>query len=67
MERNKPEFISKNKDGNYYIGFRVPVKRGIKGKTKAVVDELIIIGIHKDKMKDFCKEHGIKEELWNSL
>lgn len=57
---NKIEFISRNKDGNYYIGFKVPVKRGIRGKTKAVVEELIIVGMHKDKFKDFCKNNNIE-------
>ena len=57
---NKIEFVSRNKDGNYYVGFRVPVKRGIRGKTKAVVDELIIVGMHKDKFKDFCKKNNIE-------
>lgn len=55
----KIEFISKNKDDNYYIGYKIPVKRGIKGKTKETVNELIIIGINKNKFKDFCKTHNI--------
>ena len=54
------KFISKNKDGNYYIGYTIPVKRGIKGKTKAVVEELIIIGMNKNKFNDFCIKHNIK-------
>lgn len=63
----KLKFISKNKDGNYYVGFIVPVQRGIKGKTKSKVDEVMIIGIHRDYFPKWAKEHGIKEELWNSL
>lgn len=55
----KLEFISKNKDGNYYIGYRVPVKRGIRGKEDTV-DELVIIGMPKDRMEAFCQKHGIE-------
>lgn len=54
------QFISKNKDGNYYIGFKVPVKRGIRGKTKGKVDELVIVGVHRDQFPKWCKEHNIK-------
>ena len=38
------EFISRNKDGNYYVGYRINVSRGMHGKTKGHVDELIIVG-----------------------
>lgn len=55
-------FISKNKDGNYYFGFKVKVQRGIRGKTKSKVDELIIVGMPKEKVADFCKKEGIRLE-----
>lgn len=53
------EFISRNKDGNYYVGYTIPVQRGIKGKTRSKVNELIIIGIPKSKFRKFCKETKI--------
>lgn len=53
-------FIHQNKDGNYYIGYKIPVQRGIKGKNKSVVEELIIVGMHRSKLKDFLKKHNIK-------
>ena len=53
-------FISQNQDGNYYVGYRVPVQRGIKGKTRSKVNELLIMGIPKSKMPDFCKKHNIE-------
>ena len=56
MNDMKIKFISKNKDGNYYIGYTIPVQRGM-GHQK--VEELIIIGMHKDEFPRFCKEHNI--------
>lgn len=53
------EFISRNKDGNYYVGYKIVVQRGIKGKTRSKANELIIIGVPKSKFKEFCKEHDI--------
>ena len=52
------EFISKNKDGNYYIGYKVLVTRGIAGKNKKV-EELLIVGIHKSKIKQYLEERGL--------
>lgn len=59
-------FISKNKNGDYYFGFKVKVQRGIRGKTKSIVDELIIVGMPKEKATDFCKKEGIRLEDYNS-
>lgn len=56
------EFVSKNKNGDFYIGYRVPVQRGIRGKTRGKVDELIIVGVPKADMPKFCEEHGIRIE-----
>jgi len=58
--------VSTNEDGNFYFVYKVPVQRGIKGKTKSKVDELIIVGVNKNKVDQFCKAQGIilkKEEL----
>lgn len=54
------KFISKNKDGNYYIGYSVNAPRGMHGKDKGHVEELIIVGMNKSKFKDFCKREGIE-------
>lgn len=51
------EFVSKNKDGNFYIGYKVNVARGIRGKDKGHVDELIIIGLNKEKFQEFVIQH----------
>ena len=57
--------VSTNKDGNYYFVYRVPVQRGIKGKTKSKVDEVLIVGVNKKYVKQYCKKEGIilKEDL----
>ena len=60
MSTNRIQFISKNKNGDYYVGFLVPVQRGIKGKNKGKVDELLIVGVPKNKFPSWCKEHGIE-------
>lgn len=51
--------ISRNKDGNYYIGLKVKVQRGIKGKTKSKVDELLIIGLNKKYFEKWMKDNII--------
>ena len=48
-------FISKNKDGNYYVGIKVKVQRGIRGKTKSKVDELLIVGLNKKYFDNWIK------------
>lgn len=59
-------FIERNKDGNWYVGFRVKVQRGIKGKTKSKVDEIIIVGINNDYFDQFCCAMGLKVRCVNS-
>lgn len=55
----KIEFIVQNENGDYYVGYKHKVQRGIKGKTRSKVDELLIIGIPKSKFKDYCEKEGI--------
>lgn len=52
-------FISKNKDGNYYVGIKVKVQRGIRGKTKSKVDELLIVGLNKKYFEKWMKDNII--------
>ena len=50
--------INRNKNGDYYIIFRLPkVPRGMHGKSKGHVDELLIVGVPQDKLDDFLKAH----------
>lgn len=53
------QWISKNDNGDYYVGYKVKVQRGIRGKTKSKVDEVLIVGIPKKDFKSFC----LKENL----
>ena len=54
-------FISKTA-GGYYFGYKVKVQRGIRGKTKSIVDELLIVGMPTDKAIEHAKKEGIKIE-----
>ena len=55
----KIKWISKNDNGDFYVGYTVSVQRGIRGKTKGKVDELLIIGIPKNQFKEFCNKHAL--------
>ena len=47
-------------DGSHtYIIHKVPVSRGIRGKSKGKVDELLIIGINTKYLHRFCCKNGI--------
>lgn len=53
-------FVSCNSDGNFYVGYKIKVQRGIRGKSKSKVDELIIVGIPRDKFNKWCLLEGLK-------
>ena len=68
--------INRNANGDYYFLYSVPqVKRGIRGKSKAQVDEVLIIGVPKAKLVNYLRAElrendmemfyveGTKEEL----
>ena len=62
MEQKKQELIqvSLTNSGAYFI-YSVPnVKRGIRGKTRGRADEVIIHGIPKNKLQDFCVKNEIQ-------
>ena len=42
--------------GMYFI-YKIPVKRGIRGKTKGKVDEIIVYGIPIKKLPQFVQKH----------
>lgn len=52
--------ISINPTGAY-ITYKIPVQRGIRGKTKSKVDELLIVGISlkNDRFHNYCIKEGI--------
>ncbi len=50
--------INRNQNGDYYIIFKVPnVVRGMHGKTKGHVDEVLIIGVPQAKIDSFLRAH----------
>ena len=55
---NNEELVqfSFNKSGGYFV-YRLLVQRGIKGKTKSKVNELLIVGIPFKQMEKYCEEH----------
>lgn len=56
------EEVNPTEHGVYCI-FRVPsVKRGIRGKTRGKVDEVLIVGVPHDKANQFLKKYGIRIE-----
>ena len=60
------EEVTENKDGNFYFIYRLPkVKRGMHGKTKGKVDELLIVGVPRNKFDSYCEKEGIQLRLEN--
>ena len=59
MNASEIAFIHQNKDGNYYVGFYVDVKRGIHAAGKPVARELLIVGMNKQYFPEFCRSYGI--------
>lgn len=50
-------------DAGVYLIFRVPnVARGMHGKTKGHVDELLIVGLPWSKANSYLAKYGIKVE-----
>lgn len=53
------KWISKNENGDFYVCHSIMVQRGIKGKSKSKVEEVIIVGVPKNDFKDFCNKHNL--------
>lgn len=53
-------FISENKDGNFYVGYKVIAPRSINAKANRKAEELLIVGIPKAKFPKYCLEHDIE-------
>lgn len=83
MEKSKPFenllCINRNQNGDYYFLYLVPkVKRGMHGKTKGHVDEVLIVGIPQSQLINYlrgeltektcyCYVEGTEEELKEEL
>ena len=54
--------INRNQNGDYYIIFRLPkVARGMHGKSKGHVDEVLIVGVPQTKIDMFLRNYYTKE------
>lgn len=60
MDKQQMIQISVNPTGAY-ITYKVPVTRGIRGKTRGRVDELLIVGIplKNDRFQQWCIRNNI--------
>ena len=59
------QWISKNENGDFYDGYKIKVSRGMHGKTKSKVDEVMIVGIPQSKFDAWCKAYGIFVKVEN--
>lgn len=50
--------VCPNEHGAYFL-YSIPVKRGIRGKTKSVVEELLIVGVPLSKLDEACAKEGV--------
>ena len=57
------QWISMNANGDFYVGYKVKVQRGIRGKTKSKVDEVLIVGVPKNDFKDFCLKNDLDYDV----
>lgn len=54
--------INRNSNGDYYLIFRLPkVARGMHGKSKGHVDELLIVGVPQAKLDMFLRNYYRRE------
>lgn len=58
--------VTRNKDGNFYFIYSVEVQRGIKEKSKSKVKELLIVGVNKNNVFNYCKNEGICIRIHNN-
>ena len=55
--------ISMNKDGNFYFLFQLPKHKWRISNNKKEANELIIVGVHKNKALEFAKKCGVEIKL----
>lgn len=49
-------------DHGVYLLFKIKVQRGIKGKSKSKVDELLIVGVPWSKVDKVLAKYGLRVE-----
>lgn len=62
MESNEMELIrvslrSTEKGINAYFVYRLPVQRGIRGKTRSKVNEILAFGVPASMLQEWCNKH----------
>lgn len=56
--------INRNQNGDYYFLYSVPqVKRGMHGKTKSKVDEVLIIGVPQSKLVQYLQGERREDDM----
>ena len=56
--------INRNANGDYYFIYSVPqVKRGMHGKTKGHVDEVLIVGIPQSQLVNYLRQELVKDKI----
>lgn len=54
--------INRNENGDYYIIFELPnVRRGLHGKSKGHVNEVLIVGVPQKKIDSFLRSYYREE------
>lgn len=59
LDKNDLLNVNFNKNGDAYFIFEVKASRAINPKAKRKADELLIVGVPKKHINDYCKELGI--------
>lgn len=56
--------INRNANGDYYFIYSVSqVKRGMHGKTKGHVDEVLIVGIPQSQLVNYLRQELVKDKI----
>ena len=56
--------INRNANGDYYFIYSVPqVKRGMHGKNKGHVDEVLIVGIPQSQLVNYLRQELVKDKI----
>ena len=56
--------INRNANGDYYFIYSVPqVTRGMHGKNKSHVDEVLIVGIPQSQLVNYLRQELVKDKI----
>ena len=56
--------INRNANGDYYFIYSVPqVARGMHGKSKGHVDEVLIVGIPQSQLINYLRQELVKDKI----